>query len=83
MYKVFSYFKRAADTSMPIQDIAKAQECTVEACDASIGSVQRIINEDNVAIYISLSLCMPPTLVRVGHFSIWKFFSSSLHYCLF
>jgi hypothetical protein len=53
-YKVFSYFKREAYAGMTVNDIAKAQERTAEACDITTGSMQRIISEGNVAIYHSL-----------------------------
>jgi hypothetical protein len=68
VYKVFSYFKHEADAGMPVHDVAKVQERTSEACNISIGSVQRIISEGNVAICISLSLCAPPAFIPVGHF---------------
>jgi hypothetical protein len=41
VYKVFSY---EADASMPVHDVAKAQQCTAEVCDIRIESVQRIIS---------------------------------------
>jgi hypothetical protein len=65
VYKVFSYLKREADADMPVHDVAKAQGRTVEACDFSIESVQRIINEGSVTLCIAP--CTPPSFVRVGH----------------
>jgi hypothetical protein len=67
--KSFSYFKCEADAGMPVHDVAKAQECTAEACDISNGSVQKIISEGNVAICVFFFLCAPPAFVRVCHFS--------------
>jgi hypothetical protein len=55
--KVFGYLKHEADAGMPVHNVAKAQECTAEACNISIGNVQRIISDGNVAICILLSLC--------------------------
>jgi hypothetical protein len=52
---------------MPVHNVAKAQECTAESCDTSIESVQRIIRKGNVAIFILLSLCVPPAFIPVGH----------------
>jgi hypothetical protein len=52
---------------MPVHYVAKAQERSAEACDISIGSMQRIISEGNVAICISLALSPrhPPSFVSV------------------
>jgi hypothetical protein len=44
VYKVFGYFKREADASMPVHDVAKAQERTAEECEISFRSVQRIVS---------------------------------------
>jgi hypothetical protein len=65
VYKVFSNCKREADTGVPVGDIVKAQERTAEACDTSIGSVQRINGEDNVAICLSLRATRLPSFVSV------------------
>jgi hypothetical protein len=53
VYKVFSYFKREADSGLSIHDAAKQQERGAERCDVSIGRVHGIISEGNVAICIS------------------------------
>jgi hypothetical protein len=65
VYKVYSHLKREADGGKPDHDIAKAQGNTAAACDTGIGSEQRIINESNVAVSISLyvCLCQPPLFV--------------------
>jgi hypothetical protein len=72
VYKLFSYFKREANAGMPVHEIRKVQERTAEACDINIGSVQRIISAGSVTVCLSLSLslCAPPTFVRVMHYSM-------------
>jgi hypothetical protein len=45
VYKVFSYFKREADTGMPVHDVAKPQDRTDVACDIIIGIVPKITSE--------------------------------------
>jgi hypothetical protein len=57
VYKVFSYFEREGDAGMPVRDVAKVQECTDEACNINIRSVQKSISKGNIAICISLSAC--------------------------
>jgi hypothetical protein len=64
---VYTYYKHEAGASMPVYDVAKAQERTAQACDFNIEIVQRIISEGNVANVISLSLSPrhPPSFVLV------------------
>jgi hypothetical protein len=62
-FKEFSFFKREADAGMPGHHFAKAQERTADEWDISIGRVQRIISQGNVAICISLCVWAPLTFV--------------------
>jgi hypothetical protein len=39
VYKVFIYFKPEPDAGMAFRDVARARECTAEACDIRIERV--------------------------------------------
>jgi hypothetical protein len=78
VYKVFSYFKREEDAGMPVHDVAKAQGCTTEAWDRSIGSVQRIIGEGNVARHRP-SFVSATSVVKTQIYFLFAFLNVLMH----
>jgi hypothetical protein len=64
-YIKYSVTSSVKHTQASVHKVSRAQKRTVEACDISIRSVERIISEGNVTICIFLSASHSPLFKSV------------------
>jgi hypothetical protein len=48
--EVLGHLKWAADSSHPVHDVAKCQECTADACGVALRTVSPLLSEENLCL---------------------------------